>query len=106
MNMTTKLATVVLGAAFSMTALAQGTPRMERRDANQQKRIEQGVQSGELTRREAARLERGAAKIDRMEAKAAGDGKITAKEKARINHAQNVESRHIHRQKHDAQKAK
>lgn len=32
------------------------------------------------------------------------DGTVTAKEKARINRAQNAESRAIYRQKHDAQK--
>ncbi len=104
MKIGTKLVAAVLGTAFSMTVLAQGTPQMEKRDANQQKRIEQGVKSGELTRREAARLKAGERKIDRMETRAAADGTVTAKEKARINRAQNAESRAIHRQKHDAQK--
>lgn len=99
-----KIAVVaVLGAAFSASAFAQGTPREEQREANQQKRIEQGVNSGQLNRRETARLQRGETHIDKMEARAAKDGTVTAKEKARINHAQNVESRRIYRQKHDAQ---
>lgn len=97
---------LALGTACSASVLAQGTPQMEKRDANQQKRIEQGVKSGELTKREAARLKAGEKKIDRMEARAAKDGTVTAKEKARINRAQNAESRAIYRQKHDAQKRK
>ncbi len=106
MKLTRLAAIVALGAVFSAQAFAQGTPRMEKRDANQQQRIEQGVKSGELTKREAARLKAGEKKIDRMETRAAADGTVTAKEKARINRAQNAESRAIHREKHDAQKRK
>lgn len=97
-----KIAVVaVLGAVFSGSVLAQSVA--EKREARQQQRIGQGVASGQLNKREAARLQRGETHIDKMEAHAAADGKVTAKEKARINHAQNVESRRIHRQKHDAQ---
>ena len=39
--------------------------------------------------------------FDRLPAKA--DGKVTAKEREHIEHAQNVESRKIYREKHDRQ---
>ena len=91
----------VLCAAFSGTALAQqGTLQ---RDANQQQRIEQGVKSGQLTDREAARLEREQSRIERDQSRAMKDGKVTPREKARLAREQNRASRHIYRQKHDAQ---
>jgi len=36
-------------------------------------------------------------------ANAKADGVVTNQERARISHAQDVQSRHIYRQKHDAQ---
>ena len=73
------------------------------RNINQQQRIEQGVKSGSLTNRETARLERGEAKIDRAEARAGADGKVSPNEQRRIQKAENRESRRIHKEKHDAQ---
>ena len=73
------------------------------RNINQQSRIEQGVQSGSLTNRETARLERGEARIDRAEARAGADGRVGPREQRRIQKAENRESRRIHREKHDAQ---
>lgn len=73
------------------------------RNVTQQQRIEQGVKSGELTNHETARLERGQAKVDRKEAMAGANGHVRAGEQARINRAENHQSRVIHRQKHDAQ---
>jgi hypothetical protein len=73
------------------------------RNINQQKRIEQGVQSGALTNREAARLERGQARVNRREARAGADGWVGPGEQRRIGRAENRQSRHIWRQKHDRQ---
>src|SRR2546423_1097429 len=73
------------------------------RNVTQQQRIEQGVQSGELTNREAAKLERGQARDNRLEARAGADGKIGAGEQQRIQRAENRQSRKIYREKHDAQ---
>ena len=60
-----------IGAALlafvAATAQAQtATPGVDQRQANQEKRIQQGVASGELTPREAARLERGQDRVDRV----------------------------------------
>ena len=41
-----------------------------------------------------------------MENKAVADGKVTAKERAKIEKAQNKQSRRIYREKHDKQTAK
>ena len=95
-------AAVAIGAAFSAAAFAQTTQSITQRDVNQQQRIEQGLKSGQLSTGEAARLERGEARVDRMEANALKDGTLTPAEKARINSAQNAESRAIERAKTNA----
>lgn len=103
MKRTSTLLVAVL-AAFALPVLAQtSTPNIDQRQANQQKRIDQGVKSGELTGKEAARLEKGQERVQKMEDKAKADGKVTPKERARIEKAQNVESRKIAREKHDRQ---
>ena len=91
--------------AFAQTPAPTPTAqqRIDQREANQQRRIEQGEKSGALTPREATRLEKGQARIGKMEDKAAADGKITAREARRIEHAQDVQSRKIRREKHDRQ---
>jgi hypothetical protein len=74
------------------------------RDVNQQQRIEQGVQSGSLTTREAGKLEHGEAQVSKREARAGSDGQVSAKEQQRVQHAENRQSKRVYRQKHDAQK--
>ena len=92
-------------AAFALPVLAQtNTPKVDQRQANQQKRIDQGVTSGQLTGKEAARLEEGQEHVQKIEDKAKADGKVTPKERARLQKAENVQSRHIAKQKHDKQR--
>lgn len=78
-------------------------PGFTQRDINQEQRIEQGLQSGQLSTREAARLQKEQAHIDQMESNALRDGKLTSQERARINAAQDKASAGIYSQKHDAQ---
>ena len=98
----------LLVAAFSLPAAAQttSTPRIDQRQANQERRIEQGESSGALTQKEANRLEKGQAHVQKMESRAVADGKVTAKERARIEKAQDKQSRRIYKEKHDKQTAK
>jgi hypothetical protein len=91
------IALLVAGPIFA------GTPGLDEREHNQAHRIRQGVQSGELTRAESRGLVRGQAELRWHEAAAKSDGVVTARERARLQHEANVESRRIHRQKHDAQ---
>lgn len=100
----TALAALLAAAALPLAAQT-ATPRIDQREANQQSRIEQGVQSGQLTPRETAKLERGQAKVEKMEAKAKSDGVVTAKERKKITKAQNRQSRKIYKEKHDKQVA-
>lgn len=91
-----------------LMALGMATPalagELTRREVRQQARIAQGVQSGQLTAREAARLER---RETRVEAKIARDrvdgGGLTAREVVRDNAMLNRSSRAVYRQKHDLQ---
>lgn len=94
------LATALIVASVPVLA---DTPVLDRREHNQAQRIQQGWQSGELTRREAAGLIRGQAQLRRMEHRAKSDGEVTRRERARLHHSANVQSRHIYRQKHDGQ---
>lgn len=90
----------VLGLSAVSFAGQRGINYRERRE---QRRIGQGIRSGELTRREAARLEAGLARIRLHERFARRDGVITPRERARLERELNRESRAIYRQKHDGQ---
>ena len=90
----------VFSAAGAFAAEGAGTVQ---RDVNQQERIEQGLKSGELNTKEAARLERQEAVVDHMQAKALKDGDLSAAERAKLAVAQNRVSRNIYREKHDEQ---
>jgi len=97
------LFTLLAAAAAPAFAQANGAPGFTQRDVNQEQRIEQGLQSGQLTTREAAKLQREQGHIDQMESRALRDGNVSAAERARINAAQNKASRDIALEKHDAQ---
>jgi hypothetical protein len=97
----------IAGLAFSAAAQeTKSTKRIDKRQDYQERRIDRGENSGQLTQKEAARLGKGQARVDKMENKAAADGKVTKKERARIEHAQDQQSRKIYREKHDKQTAK
>ncbi len=99
------LATAFAAPVFAQTAASPAAPSSSdvQRNVNQQQRIEDGLKSGQLNTREAGKLERGEAKVEKMEANAEKNGTVSAREQARINAAQNRESRAIYNQKHDAQ---
>ena len=74
------------------------------RQQRQNQRIKQGVQSGELTRRETRRLaaEQAAIRVDEAFYRRSG-GEFTARERARIQKELQQASKDIYRQKHDGQ---
>lgn len=91
-------------SAFAQTPDATATPAFDQRQANQERRIDQGAASGQLTQREAARLDAGQDRLQRIEDRTKADGVVTKQERARLQQAENVQSRHIYRQKHDRQR--
>ena len=97
------LVAAALLAAIATPAFAQSSPRIDQRQYNQERRIEQGYRSGTLTAQEAWRLDRGQRRIDRMEHQALRDGYVSPRERARIEAAQDRQSRRIARQKRDWQ---
>lgn len=99
----TTLVTLILAAPLASLAQTVNTPRFDQRQVNQERRIQQGVQSGSLTTREAARLEHGQNHLQAMEDRAKADDKVTPHERAKLQRAENRQSRRIVRQKHDAQ---
>jgi hypothetical protein len=101
----TPVAAALLTLAFiAVPASAQSTdtPRIDKREAIQSERIEQGMKSGALTPGETARLDRGQARVQAAEAAAKADGKVTKRERIALTRAQNHQSRKIHRLKHNA----
>lgn len=86
----------------SISAFAQtNTANTVQRDANQQTRIERGLQDGSLTTREASLLEKEQGRIDRMQARDLKDGKLSAVERAQLNAAQDKASRDIDTARHN-----
>ena len=107
--LTQRLAFIVVGTLLSGGALlAQETvtpkreAQVEGRAKHQQKRIAQGVQSGQLTPKETAHLEKQEGKLNKDIAKAEADGKITKKEQTKLNKEENKDSKKIAHKKHNA----
>jgi predicted transglutaminase-like cysteine proteinase len=75
-----------------------------RREENQQDRIAQGVQSGQLTAGETSRLENREARINHeiKTDRAANGGALTPAERAQVNRQQNHVSKRIYHDKHNA----
>jgi hypothetical protein len=95
---------VVLSGLTALSVNAQtGAKSNSGRQVSQQARIHEGRRSGELNRRETARLEREQRRIQIEKRIAQGDGTVTPKEKAFLRREQNRASRHIYKEKHDLQ---
>ena len=99
--MKTVVKMIVVVSALSSLAMAA---EVDRRENRQQERIAQGVQSGQLTPGETARLEKQEQRIDNQvkAERAANGGHLTAAERRQVNREQNRESRRIYAAKHNA----
>lgn len=94
---------LMAGIGFCLSAQTR-TPRATKRQMNQQARIAQGMQSGQLTPEEARALEQQQAKIQQDKKAAKSDGVVTPEERARIHREQKRASKTIYLEKHDGQK--
>ncbi len=100
---------VALGA-ISFGAMAQDAqpttnpPTVNQRKDNQQDRIGEGVENGSLTANETKNLEKKETRLNAEERrmKARDDGKLTAADRAKLQHQQNVLSKDIYKDKHNA----
>jgi hypothetical protein len=104
-----RLAISILAAASTLAvipAAAQAAPwvSINQRQANLDRRIDQGVRSGELTRHEAVRLRGEFVRLDRLEHyyRRTGGG-LTLRERADLDRRFDRLSRQIRHQKHDYQ---
>lgn len=101
-----KIGSFVLAAVFVLGVSAvsmAGGRGINARQHREQHRIFRGIRNGELTRREAGRLEARLLGIRRAERRARSDGYLSPRERARLHHRLNRESRAIYRQTHDGQ---
>jgi len=103
MKSSSLLFALCLSVPVAAWAQTTDTPRVDQRQVNQEARIQQGVQSGTLTEKEAARMEKGQAHVQKVEDRVKADGVVTKQERARLHQAQDVQSQKIYRQKHDRQ---
>ena len=105
MRKSTAIFMVAVAAASSLSALANDRdPGVNQRQHRQERRIEQGVRSGELTRQEAKGLRKEERGIRQEERAAKSDGKLTRAERKDLHHDLNQASKDIHREKHDDDK--
>lgn len=102
-----KRVTFLIAAAILLlvgtTAHAHPHGRTTKKQYNQHKRIQHGVRTGQLTRREAGQLRMQQARVRNYKHMAMADGRVTRKERVIINRAQRRADQNIYRQKHDRQ---
>ncbi len=94
----------ILVAALAITSMAQAqtrTPVINHREHRQERRINQGVRSGQLTRNEAQHLRNDERRINAEKRIAKADGHVSRAERAQIRHDENSTSRAIYRDKHN-----
>jgi hypothetical protein len=84
------------------SASSQRMQASVQRNVNQQQRIQNGMDNGSLTNREASRLEAGQARIQRKQANAGADGHVGAAEQHRIRRTENRQSHNVFAKKHNA----
>jgi hypothetical protein len=89
------IASLTAGAAFA------GTPLIDKRQNNQVNRIVNGVNAGQLTPAETARLFNGQVRVQNLKTQAQANGVVTFRERARINAAQTVQGARIFWKRHN-----
>jgi uncharacterized membrane protein YebE (DUF533 family) len=89
------IASVTAGAAFA------GTPFIDKRQNGQVGRIVNGINAGQLTPGETAKLVNGQLRIQNLTTQAQADGVVTFRERARIHRAQTVQGARIFWKRHN-----
>jgi hypothetical protein len=104
------LIAMVMPAAFAQdtsTSTTTPPPTIQQRKDNQQDRVANGVQDGQLTTGETKNLENKEANINSEEhtMRTDDDGKLTAADRTKLNNQQNKVSSDIYSDKHNANTA-
>ena len=98
------VAVAALIFAISTPVLAEPqSSGIDKREHKQKERINQGVESGQLTKKEARRLRHEQKRIKAKEEAMKLDGTLTKGERKELQQDLNKASEHIAEQKHDAQ---
>ena len=90
-------------AAAAQTTAAATTARPVSTLKNDRARVRQGVKSGELTKKETARLAVQGAKVKQERKDVKADGTVTTAERKDLRKDKKRLSKNIYKQKHDAQ---
>jgi hypothetical protein len=103
--LTAVVAGLMLPVAAQTSTPAAAPATINQRKENQQDRIANGVQSGELTAGETKHLEKKESELNHEERdmRKLDNGHLTAADRATLNQQQNKLSSDIYKQKHDAQ---
>jgi hypothetical protein len=92
------LSAFIAAPAFAQSRIATDAQR----DANQEQRIDNGLQSGQLSTTEAGKLQHEEAHIDEMEQKADHNGSVSAHEQSEITAEQKKLNRNISADRHNS----
>ena len=102
-----KIAVIALASTLAVAATVaraqESNTTINHRKAEQQRRIGNGVRSGQMTAGETAHVEHQERAINREERnmRAQDNGHLTRSDRATLQHQQNQESRRIYRDKHN-----
>jgi hypothetical protein len=91
-------------AAIAASASSGFAQNIQKHETRQEERIENGVNSGRLTDKEAGRLQNQQEIIHKEREQALEDGKISKRERRDIRHDQKRANKEIHHKKHNARK--
>lgn len=101
-SLTIFIASICVIFGLSVMASAQTkTPKVKKRQINQQKRIFKGVKNGSVTGKEYKKLQKQQIKTQKAKKRAKSDGVVTKKERVKLHKRQNKNSRTIFRAKHN-----
>jgi hypothetical protein len=96
-------ACVAAGLLVAVPAGPAAAKSVQKREQKQEHRIQRGAKKGELTHKEAARLQSEQDRIAQERAADMADGKLSHDERRELKHDQQHASKQIHQQRHDDQ---
>ncbi len=96
---------ILAGSLLAVMTTGALADKIDNRQTQEAARIQHGIRDGQLTVRETITLKSEQARIAAMERRAKADGRVTHREAAAIDRAQDAASRHIYQETHDSQKA-
>ena len=98
---TVVIVSIMVAAMLFTVSLSWARGGIAERQKKQFRRINSGVKSGEITRRESKKLGREQRRIRQIRRHARADGRVNARERRHIHKLQERASRHIYLAKHN-----